>query len=368
MKQERTHQAILEINLTALSNNVTHYKSKLNPKTKVMAMVKAFGYGAGIKEISTTLQQSNIDYLGVAFTDEAVTLRNENITLPILVMNMEASSFRDIINYCLEPSIYSLDQLKAFITFLKTNNIKDYPIHLKLDTGMSRLGFLISDLEDLISIIRNEKAIYIQGIFSHLAAVNDFNEDDFTLQQIQQFEVIYGLIEKIIGYKPIKHILNTSGIERFTDYEFDMVRLGIGMYGFSNKENIEVVNTLWTTISQIKEVKAGSSIGYGRNQFVDKATLIGIIPIGYADGFSRSLSFGKGKVLINGMLVPVIGRISMDMTMIDLTNLPTVKVGDKVEVFGKNRPIIDFANELNTIPYEVFTSISSRIVRTYLKS
>lgn len=368
MELNKTHQTVLEVNLTALSNNVKFYKSRVKPTVKLMAMVKAFGYGAGVKEIGNLLQETSIDYLGVAFTDEAVELRNENITVPIVVMNMESTSFQDIVTHKLEPSIYSLEQLKSFINFLNNKNIIDYPIHLKIDTGMCRLGFLKYEIKELINLIVNQPAIHIKGIFSHLAAADDEKEDEFTLSQIKQFETNYHQIVDAIGYFPIKNILNTFGIERFTEFQFDMVRLGIGMYGSSKEEKIEVVNTLKTTISQIKEVEPGSSIGYGRKQYVEKTTLIGIIPIGYADGFNRSLSFGKGNVWINGTIVPVIGRISMDMTMIDLSCLDNVKVGDKVEIFGNNRPVIHFANELDTIPYEVFTSVAPRVIRTYIRN
>jgi len=367
ISKTKTHQTCLEVNLTALSNNINFYKNKIKPGVKLLTMVKAFGYGVGIKEIGYLLQHSKIDYLGVAFTDEAVEIRNENISTPIIVMNMEPSSFKDIITYELEPSIYSIDQLQNFILFLRDQKIKNYPVHLKLDTGMSRLGFLEHEIKQLIAIIVNEHTIYIKGIFSHLAAANDQKEDDFTISQINLFKTLYTQLQEAIGYQPIKHILNTSGIERFIDAQFDMVRLGIGLYGFSYKEKVDVVSTLKTTISQIKKVKAGSSIGYGRCQYVNESTLIGVIPIGYADGFSRSLSNGKGKVWINGIIVPVIGRISMDMTMIDLSMVPTAKIGDSVEIFGKNIPIMDLSKQLNTIPYEVFTTISSRVVRSYVK-
>jgi alanine racemase len=363
----KTHQTYLEVNLTALSNNINFYQKKLNPGVKLLTMVKAFGYGIGVKEIGYLLQHSKIDYLGVAFTDEAVEIRNENISTPIIVMNMEPSSFKDVITYELEPSIFSIDQLQNFILFLKDQKIKNYPIHLKLDTGMSRLGFLEHEIKQLITLLINEPSVYVKGIFSHLAAADDKKEDDFTLSQIKLFETLYNELQKAIGHQPIKHILNTSGIERFIDAQFDMVRLGIGLYGFSYKEKVDVVSTLKTTISQIKKVKAGSSIGYGRCQYVDESTLIGIIPIGYADGFSRSLSNGKGKVWINGIIVPVIGRISMDMTMIDLSKVPSAKIGDSVEIFGKNIPIMNLSKQLNTIPYEIFTTISSRVVRSYVK-
>lgn len=364
---KKTHQTSLEINLTALSNNINYYKQKLKPNVKLMAMVKAFGYGAGFKEIGNTLQHSKVDYLGVAYTDEGVELRKENITIPIVVMNMEAYSFEDIITYNLEPSIYSIEQLEQFIHFLIDKKIRSYPIHLKIDTGMYRLGFLAHEIQQLIATIISQPEIYIKGIFSHLAAADDINEDKFTLNQLNSFNKISKQIEEAIGYEPIKNILNSSGIERFKSHQLNMVRLGIGMYGISKTEPLEIVSTLKTSISQIKLVKANNSIGYGRNQFVTKDTLIGIIPIGYADGFKRSLSNGIGTVLLKNKMVPVIGRVSMDMTMIDLSLLPLSKVGDEVEIFGKNRSIFDFSTQLNTIPYEVLTAIPARVVRTYIE-
>jgi alanine racemase len=363
----KTHQTSLEINLTALSNNIKYYKQKLSNNTKLMAMVKAFGYGAGYKEIAVVIQHSKVDYLGVAYTDEGVELRKQKISLPIVVMNMEDYSFEDIITYQLEPSIYSIDQLEQFIKFLIEQKILSYPIHLKIDTGMYRLGFLENEIQYLVDTIINQPEVYVKGIFSHLAAADDIKEDDFTNKQIKLFYKISNKIEASIGYEPIKNILNSSGIERFKSHELDMVRLGVGMYGISSKENLETVSTLKTKISQIKLVKANSSIGYGRSEYVTEDTLIGIIPIGYADGFNRSLSNGKGTVWIKGKYIPVIGRISMDMTMINLSTLIDVKVGEEVEIFGKNRPIEELAKQLNTIPYEVLTSVSARVVRTYIE-
>ena len=363
----KTHQTTLEINLTALSNNIKFYKSLLSSTTQLMAMVKAFGYGAGYKEIATVLQHSKIDYLGVAYTDEGVELRKQKIDLPIVVMNMEDYSFEDIVTHQLEPSIYSLELLERFIKFLIEQKIQSYPIHLKLDTGMHRLGILENEINYLIDTIINQPEVYVKGIFSHLAAADDSNEDEFTNQQIQLFYKLSQQIENGIGYEPIKNILNTSGIERFKDHQLNMVRLGLGMYGISTEEKLETVSSLTTRISQLKIIKAGSSIGYGRSEFVTKDTLIGIIPIGYADGFSRSLSNGKGTVWIKGKLVPVIGRISMDMTMIDLSGLKGIEVGELVEIFGRNRPVEDLAKQLNTIPYEVLTAVSARVVRTYIE-
>jgi len=364
---KKTHQTTLEINLTALLNNINYYKRKLNPATKIMCMVKAFGYGSGSREISTILQHANIDYLGVAYTDEGVELRKQKIDVPIVVMNMEESSYQAIIDNYLEPSIYSFHQLENFIHFLIDKNIKSYPIHLKIDTGMHRLGFIKEEIKELIATIINQPEIYVKGIFSHLAVADDKNEDSFTLKQIKTFKKVSQQIEENLGYSTIKHILNSAGIERFSAHQFNMVRLGIGMYGISNSKALEPVSTLKTKISQIKVVKKGESIGYGRSVIVKKDTLIGVIPIGYADGFLRMLSNGKGSVLVNGKKASVIGRVSMDMTTIDVSKIPYIKEGDEVEIFGKNRPIEELATEMNTIAYEVLTAVSSRVVRTYLE-
>lgn len=364
---QKSHQTTLEINLSSLSKNIKCFKEKLNPNTKIMGMVKAFGYGAGSKEICTTLQHSKIDYFGVAYTDEGVYLRNNKINTPILVMNMEEYSFEDIVKYNLEPSIYCLEQLENFIKFLIDKKIRSYPVHIKLDTGMHRLGFLDYDIKKLIDTIINQPEIYIKGIFSHLSDSDNYTECIFTLNQIEKFKLNSNKIEKQIGYKSIKHILNSSGIEQYTQNQFQMVRLGIGMYGISKKEKLEVVCTLKTKISQIKVVKSGSYIGYGKSYFADKDTIIGVIPIGYADGFKRELSNGIGSVFIKGKMAPIIGRVSMDMTMINISDIIDVKIGDEVEIFGKNRPIESFAKQLNTIPYEILTSISSRVVRTYIE-
>ena len=364
----QTHQTFLEIDLTALLQNIDYYKSKLNPQTRLMCMVKAFGYGSGIREISTILQHHNIDYLGVAYTDEGVELREQGIKIPILVMNPEEVSYEEIIHYQLEPSIYSLHQLENFIHFLIDKNKRSYPVHLKIDTGMHRLGFLEEDVEELIATLNSQPEIYVKGIFSHLAVADEKEEKGFTLAQIEKFKQISNRIETNIGYSTTKHILNSAGIEYFPSFQFDMVRLGIGMYGVYHHPHTIPVHTLKTKISQIKTVKKGEYIGYGKSVRTEEDTIIGIIPIGYADGFSRRLSNGKGSVWIKGRQVPVIGRVSMDMTAINLNKIEGIKEGEEVEIFGKHRPVEDLAKEMNTIPYEVLTSVSARVVRTYYET
>lgn len=362
----QSHETKLSIDLGALRNNVKTYQRMLNDDVKLLCMVKAFGYGSGSKEIGQILQECQVDYLGVAYADEGKDLRKENINTPILVMNSEKGGFDTIIDNELEPSIYSFRQLDDFIRALIDLGIKSYPIHLKVDTGMRRLGFMTHEIEELVSTLSSQPEVRVKSIFSHLSASEDPKEDLFTNKQIQKFQYMCHNIESGLGYNCIKHILNTSGIERFGHAQMDMVRLGLGMYGVSeSNSHIENVGTLTTVISQIKDVKKGESMGYSRAQFALDDMTIGIIPIGYADGFSRSLSCGKGHVWINGSLARVVGNVCMDMTLIDLTGIPA-KEGDEVEVFGNKRSIYDLSKEMKTIPYEVMTSISQRVQRIYL--
>lgn len=365
--EEKKHETVLEINLNSIAQNVKTYKDLLRPETKLLVMVKAFGYGAGSKELGQVLQRSKVDYLGVAYTDEGTDLRKEGIDLPILVMNAEKGSFEDVIENNLEPSIFSFRQLDDFIRKLIDLGVKEYPIHIKIDTGMSRLGFVENEIDNLISIIASQPEVHVKSVFSHLAASDDVKHDDFTLQQINLLDSISQKLEESLDYKFIKHILNSAGIERFPEHQMGMVRLGIGIYGQSAVlKNLEVVGRLKTIISQVKRIKKGTSIGYSRSDFAEKDMTIGILPIGYADGFKRNLSNGNGHVFINGKLAPVIGKVCMDMTIIDLSEIDA-KEGDEVEIFGANRPIADLAKEMDTISYEVMTSISERVVRVYLE-
>jgi alanine racemase len=362
----KTHETKLTIDLDALRNNVKTYQNMLTPSTKLLCMVKAFGYGSGSKEIGKVLEQCKIDYLGVAYADEGEDLREENINIPIMVMNPEEGSFDKVIANKLEPSIYSFHQLDHFIRALIDEGIKSYPIHLKIDTGMKRLGFLVEEIEELISTISAQPEVRVKSIFSHLAASDVEREDLFTTKQIQIFQYVCHQIETGLGYNCIKHILNSAGIERFPHAQMDMVRLGLGMYGQSQEiKSLQTVGSLTSVISQIKNVKKGESVGYNRSQYALRDMKIGVIPIGYADGFSRHLSDGKGHMFVNGSLAKVFGKVCMDMTMIDLTDV-TAKEGDEVEIFGLNRPILELAKEMDTITYEVMTSISQRVVRLYI--
>jgi len=365
--EAKSHETVLEINLNAISHNIKAYKSLLEPHTKLMVMIKAFGYGAGSKEIGQILQHNHVDYLGVAYTDEGIDLRNDGIELPVLVMNAEKSSFNDIIKNNLEPSIFGFNQMDSFIRKLIDLGKKEYPIHIKIDTGMNRLGFIEAEIDNVISIVMSQPEVHVKSVFSHLAGSDDSKHDDFTIQQIRLFKSIAHKLEKGLGYSIQKHILNSTGIEHFSEHQMDMVRLGIGMYGVSSSlNNLETVGRLKTIITQIKHVPKGTSIGYSRSEFAQEDLKIAIIPIGYADGFSRTLSNGKGHVLVNGQLAPVIGKVCMDMSLINISNI-ACKEGDEVIIFGPERSIDDLANEMGTISYEVMTSISERVVRIYLE-
>lgn len=363
--EEKSHETVLTINLKKLHENYTIYKKLIAKETKILCMIKAAGYGAGIVEIAKKLSLLNVNYLGVAYTDEGITIRENGIEIPILVMNAEQNSFDGIIKHALTPSIYSFKQLDNFICTLIDRDITGYPIHLKFDTGMNRLGFKISELNELYTVILNQPEVRVEGIFSHLASSDNPEDDDFTHSQFNIFKKITQEMEHLLGYSVIKHMLNSAGIERFKNNHYDMVRLGLGIYGLSENKLTTPILSLNTKISQIKSINSGDFIGYGTQHKVNKPTNIGIIPIGYADGFSRSFSNGIGSVYLNGKLAPVIGSVCMDMTMIDISNI-SASEGDVVEIFGDNRLITQMAADINTIPYEILTSISERVVRVYL--
>jgi len=327
-------------------------------------MIKAEAYGMGMLKVAQELVKKNVDFLGVAFTNEGKFLRQNNISSPILVMNA-LRCFEDIVEYKLTPVIFTPSQLENLDKYLKTNNITAFPVHIKINTGMNRLGVDDKQINNLLSILYGNKNIKIEGICSHLSASEDKTEDQFTINQIKSFEKISKKIENKLKHKTIKHILNTSGIERFSNYQFDMVRLGLGLYGVSNFSKLKPVANFIATISQIKTINKGDSVGYSRNFIAKKKMKIGIIPVGYADGYHRSLSNGKGKVFVCGKYVSTLGIVSMDMVIIDLTSVDNVKIGDEVELFGENHTINDMAKEMNTISYEVLTSVSNRVERKY---
>ena len=364
------HDTTLEVNLNAIVHNINIHKSLLKPETKVCAMVKAFSYGLGGYEIAEFLQHHHIDYLGVAYADEGVDLRKNGVTTPILVMNPEQSSYDTIIDYHLEPEIYSLRVLDLFGKQLQAKGIQEtYPIHIKIETGMHRLGFKEDEIDDLIKNLKKYN-VKIASIFSHLSCADVPEEKEYTLHQLETFERVSNKIIQNIDYKPIRHILNTAGIINFTDYQYDMVRIGIGMIGISCVPQIEKqlqnVATFKTVISQISKVEKGDSIGYSRKYIAEKDTRIATIPIGYADGIPRLIGNKKGFVIIKGQKVPIVGNVCMDMLMADLGEIPT-KEGDEVIIFNSCKTLEEFAEYCQTIPYEVLTSISRRVKRIYVK-
>ncbi len=367
--QEKAHETVLEINFNHLVNNFNHYRSLIKPETKIMVMVKAFGYGSGNYEVSNILQFHRADYLTVAFADEGVELRRAGINLPIMVMSPEVNSYDNIIKYHLEPEVFSFRNLDFIERALNATGVTTpLNVHVKLDTGMHRLGFSLKELPELIRRLQANPMIHVRSVFSHLATADNPDEDEFTLSQIKVFEEGSQMIVEAFPYKVIRHILNTAGITRFTKYQFDMVRLGIGLYGVPTCKQdegvLETVVSLKTTINQIKEIPAGDSIGYNRHGRAEHDMRIGIVPIGYADGLSRLLGNGNAKFYINNQPVPIIGDICMDMCMLDLTGVDAQE-GDTVVVFDAEHPIGDIAKACQTIPYEVMTRISQRVKRVY---
>ena len=365
--ETKQHNTVLEINLNALVNNLNVFRSRLNPETKVLAMVKAFGYGSGSYEIGGSLQHHKVDYLGVAFADEGMDLRKAGISLPILVMNPEESGFALMLKYNLEPEIYGFYILQLFNKAIEQEALSDIIIHLKIDTGMNRLGFRDEEIDKLINDLKKMPRLKVKSVFSHLAGSDSPEHDDFTRLQITRFENACKRLEEELGYRFLRHILNSAGIERFPEAHFDMVRLGIGLYGISANNDTRIENTisLKTSISQIKVVQPCESVGYGRSQRMENGGTIAVIPVGYADGLSRRLSCGKGKVMIHGQLAPTVGNICMDMCMIDISNLANVKEGDEVIIFGDDYPVSEIAKQSDTIPYEVLAGIGRRVKRVY---
>ncbi|MBC8054169.1 MAG: bifunctional UDP-N-acetylmuramoyl-tripeptide:D-alanyl-D-alanine ligase/alanine racemase [Sphingobacteriaceae bacterium] len=366
---KKVHETMLEINLNALEYNLNYYKSQLRKGVKLMVMVKAFSYGSGSFEIANLLQFNKIDWLAVAYADEGVTLRKAGITLPIMVMNPDVMAFDTMVEHSLEPEIYSFRILKDFIEALNRKNRENYPVHIKLDTGMHRLGFMNTDIDKLLREIESCPAIKIQSVFSHLVASEDPASDDFTRGQIDLFTEITQRIEKSVGYTFLRHISNTSGISRIPEAQFDMVRLGIGLYGIDSsfkdkKSPLQTVTTLKTSISQIKKLQPGDTVGYNRKGVLPNGGKVATVKIGYADGYSRRLGNGKGKMLVNGVVVPTIGNICMDMCMLNIGGL-NANEGDEVIVFNEVIRVEEIAEQIETIPYEVLTGISERVKRVY---
>jgi alanine racemase len=371
--EQKIHATVLEIDLNALIHNLQVFQSLLKPGTKVMAMVKAFSYGSGTFEIANVLQYHRVDYLTVAYADEGVELRKAGISLPIMVMNPEARSFETMIRYHLEPEIYSMTLLEKFHQAIELYSPgKDpYSVHVKIDSGMHRLGFTPDEVPVLIAALKQKPSLMVTSVFSHLAASDEPEHDDFTKHQIKRFKKASDELSAGLNYPVIRHILNSGGVVRFPEAHFDMVRLGIGMYGVDTtgeiQEHLQQVSTLKSSVSQVKTVKAGESVGYSRKHMAEHTLHIATIGIGYADGVDRRLGNGKGKMLLRGQLAPVIGNVCMDLCMIDVTNIPGVEEGDEVIIFGKELPIQKVAKQAGTIPYEILTGISGRVKRVYFQ-
>jgi alanine racemase len=365
--QRRVHGTIMEIDLGAIVHNLNFFRSRIKHSTKIMVMVKAFAYGSGSTEIANILQYHKINYLGVAYADEGIELRKNNISLPIMVMNPSEESFAQMAAYNLEPEVYSFKTLQALLTFQNGNPCK---IHLKLDTGMHRLGFEEEDLSSLIALLQENKHLHVASIFTHLAGADEKEHDEFSRQQAADFMRWADQISAALGDKPIYHALNSPGILRLPDLQMDMVRLGIGLYGVDPTpykfDQLQPVATLKTLISQIKYISAGETIGYGRRGKAEKDMTLATIAIGYADGFNRAFSRGVGEVLIRGQRAKVTGNVCMDMTMVDITHIGDAREGDEVIVFGGALPIQEVSASVGTIPYEILTNTSERVKRVFV--
>ncbi|MFH1936140.1 MAG: alanine racemase, partial [Bacteroidota bacterium] len=374
--QQKAHETVLEINLDALVHNLNFFRAKLNPEVQTMAMVKAFSYGSGSFEIANLLQFHQVDYLAVAYADEGVELRKAGITMPIMVMSPEEQSLDALLAWNLEPEIYSMRILRMLEETVKRNDgssIQKVRFHLKLDTGMHRLGFCESDLEELIGWLKQNPPYRVRSIFSHLAASEEAGQDAFTREQFSRFLEMSGRITSGLDYPVLLHILNSAGISRFPEMQLNMVRLGIGLYGigFNEEEQrlLRNVSRLRTVITQIKRIRKGETVGYNRKGVAERDTVIAVVPVGYADGLNRRLGNGCGQMLVGGQLVPLIGNVCMDLCMLDITGIVDtgtgIEEGQEVVVFGDGLPLSNLADTLQTIPYEIMTGISRRVKRIY---
>jgi alanine racemase len=369
--EKQQHQTVMEINLTAMLHNLKSYQQKLQPATKVMAMVKAFSYGSGSVEVARLLEFHKVDYLAVAYADEGVVLRKAGIRLPIMVMSPDEASFDSLLEYHLEPELFSSAIFHAFEQYIQKQGIAHFPVHIKFNTGMNRLGFEINEATALADKINKNNCFLVKSAFSHLAASESAEMDDFTLEQARLFDAACFDLSKSLGYPFIKHLSNTAAIFRKPELQYDMVRLGIGLYGVdtaNEKElSLQTVASLKSTIAQIRVVKQNETVGYNRNGKLNRLSKIATVRIGYADGFNRRLGNSNASMFVKGKLAPVIGNVCMDMTMIDITDIPGVQEGDQVEVFGNNLSVQQLADWGETIPYEIMTGISQRVKRVYLE-
>lgn len=364
--EKKVHETILEVNLGAMVENLNWYRSLLNPGVKMTCMVKASAYGAGSYEIAKTLQEHRVDYLAVAVADEGSELRKAGITTNILIMNPEMTAFKTMFDYHLEPEVYSFGLLDALVREAEKQGITNYPIHIKIDTGMHRLGFLPEEIPALTECLKGQDAVIVRSVFSHLVGSDSVQFDDFTRQQIAIFKDASARLQAAFPHKILRHICNSAGIERFPEAQFDMVRLGIGLYGINPITNAVMhnVSSLYTTILQIHEVPQVDTVGYSRRGRLTRPSRIAALPIGYADGLNRHLGNGHAYCLVNGKKAPYVGNICMDVCMIDVTDIDC-KEGDRVEIFGDHLPVTILSDALDTIPYEVLTSVSTRVKRVY---
>ncbi len=367
--EQKVHQTVMSINLSSLVHNLNVFRKRLKPGVKTMAMVKAFSYGSGSYEIAHRLQYAGVDYLSVAYTDEGIGLRKAGITMPIMVMSPDTQSFDRMIAWKLEPEIFNMHSLQAFMQIAQTLHIHNYPVHIKLDTGMHRLGFTKDEIAELLPALKDNPYIRVMSIFSHLAASEDLSMDDYTRQQATEFEQMCDVINEVLPDKPMRHLCNSAAIARHPQLHYEMVRLGLGLYGIDGsgalQKELKQLGTLKTTIAQIKTVPAGEGIGYGHTDAADKERKTATISIGYADGYPRALSNGESYVLVHGKKAKITGRICMDMCMVDVTGIPEAKEGDEVIVFGEGLPVTRLADWAGTIAYELMTGISQRVKRVY---
>lgn len=364
-------ETVLEIDLGALEHNYKYLRSKIAPSTKFMGVVKAFAYGNDSVMVAQKLESLGVDYFAVAYAKEGVVLRDAGIKSPILVLHPLPSGFDTIIDRCLEPSIYSNLILDTFLETAKDHGQKDYPIHLKFNTGLNRLGFKKDQVHDLTEMLTSRNEVKVVSVFSHLAATEDHNEREFTLGQIDSFKEIANEVDRRLGYQPKRHILNTSGIINYPEAQFDMVRSGIGLYGYGNEDKIDAqlrpIATLKTIISQLHVLESEESVGYNRAYKVQTKKVTATLPLGHADGIGRPYGNGKGHVLIHGKVAPIIGNVCMDMIMVDVTGIDC-KEGDEVIIFGPTTSAEKMANKANTISYELLTGISQRVKRIFLNA
>jgi alanine racemase len=371
MLEAKQHQTVEEVNLNALAHNFSFFRSFIKPETKTVGMVKASGYGAGAYELARTLQDRGADYLAVAVQDEGVSLRQQGITMPIIILNPCVVNYKSMFAYKLEPEVFSIEECKELIKEAEKYGLTDYPVHIKLDTGMHRLGFLKDQLHELIALLQSQNAIKPASVFSHLCVADEPAQDDYTQMQFAYFDECTKILQAGFNHHIIRHILNTTGIVRFPEHQYDMVRIGIGLYGIAttddgSEKDLQPVSSLHSVIIAIKEWQAGTTIGYGRHGVITRPSRIATVPIGYADGLDRHFGNGGIKVWINGTLCPIIGNICMDVCMIDVTDA-NCKVGDNVEIFGEHIPVETLAEVRGTIPYEILTSISPRVKRVYYR-